>query len=196
MQRDCLVVLGQREDLEIGESLDLEAMLASRVPPDLWASLVFLARLVWKEYLDPRATEAREERSDHRVQSASLETKEREDQWVFQVLKVLAEPKETRASKEKSGRRETLVTPALRDWLVRKVKRVCLVSPAPKDSKESGVILGIMDPLETRVSLETWDRQDCPVLGDSMESEEFPACPAFREQQDAMHPTSILLKWY
>lgn len=100
---------------------------------------------------------------------------------MFQGPRVSVEPKETRASKEKSGQRETMVTLALRDWLARKVKRVCLVNPGPKDSKELGVIQDTMDLLETLVNLETWDHQDCPVLGDSVESEEYPACQAFRD---------------
>lgn len=50
-------------------------------------------------------------------------------------------------------------------------------------SKESGVTKDTMDPQETLVNPETRDHQDCPVLGDSMESEEFLACQAFRDHQ-------------
>lgn len=122
-------------------------------------------------------------------------TKEREVLWVFQVPRVLVEPRETRASKGKSGQREMMVTPVLRDWLAKKVKRVCLVNLGPKDSKELGETADTMDPLETLVNLETKDHQDCPVLGDSMASEEYPACQAFRGHQDVMHLTSISLRW-
>lgn len=87
-QRDCLAVLGQREDLELRVSLDLGAMLACLAPPDLWVSLVFLVRLVWKEFLDQRVTEASEEKLGHRALSARLEAKEKEGQLVFQVLRV------------------------------------------------------------------------------------------------------------
>lgn len=55
---------------------------------------------------------------------------------VFQVPRASVEPRETRASKGNLAQRETLVILVSRDWLARKVKRVCLVSPAPKDSKE------------------------------------------------------------
>lgn len=62
------------------------------------------------------------------------------------------------------AQRETLVTLVLKDWPVRKVKRVCLVNPGLKDSKESGVTLDTMGLLETLVNLETWDHQDFLVL--------------------------------
>lgn len=48
---------------------------------------------------------------------------------------------------------------------------------------------------ETLVNQVRWDQQDCLVPGDSTESEEYPACQAFRDQEDVMHLTSILLKW-
>lgn len=194
-QRDCLAAQGQKVELDLRARLDLGVTLACLVPPDLWASLVFLVRVVWKEFLDLRVTEASEERLGHRELSASLELKEREDQSVFQVPRVLAEPWETRASKEKLAQRETMVTPVLRDWLARKVIRVCLVNPGLKDSKELGATPDTTDPRETLVNLETWDHQDCPVLGDSMESEEYPASRAFRAHPDAIHLTSTLSKW-
>lgn len=112
-----------------------------------------------------------------------------------QVPRVLVELKETRASKEKSGQRGTLVTLALRDWVARKVKRGCLANLGPKDSKEFGVILDTMDPLETLVNQETRDQQGFRVPGDLTESEEYLACQAFRDHQDVMHLTSILSKW-
>lgn len=43
--------------------------------------------------------------------------------------------------------------------------------------------LDIMDPLETLVNQETRDHQGCLVLEDSMESEEYLACLAFRDHQ-------------
>lgn len=169
--------------------------MACLVPPDLWVNLVFPVRVVWKEFLDPRETEVSEEQLGHRELSARLEAMESEDQSVFQVPRDLVEPRETRASKEKSVRRETMATPVLRDWLARMVKRVCLVSPGPKDSKALGATPDTMAPLETPVNLETWAHWDWRVLGDSTESEEFPACRAFRGPPDAIHLTSILSKW-
>lgn len=51
-----------------------------------------------------------------------------------------------------------------------------------------------MDPLEILANQETRDHQGWPVLGGLTESEEYPACQAFRDHQDVMHLTSILLK--
>lgn len=49
--------------------------------------------------------------------------------------------------------------------------------------------------LETQANQEIRDQQDCLVLGDLMESEEYQACQAFRGHQDVIHLTSILSKW-
>lgn len=138
-QRDYPAAQEQKEDLEQRGNLDLEVMLACPGPLDLWVSLVFLVSLVCKESLDPRVTEASGDQSGHREQSANLEAKEKEGPSVSQVPRVSVEQRETRASKEKLGQRGALVTPVLRDWPARKVKRVCLVNLDPKDSKESGV---------------------------------------------------------
>lgn len=50
-------------------------------------------------------------------------------------------------------------------------------------SKESGVTLDTMDPLEILANQETRDHWGCPVLGGLMENEEYPVCRAFRDQQ-------------
>lgn len=86
-------------------------------------------------------------------------------------------------------------TLALRDWPVRKVKRVCPVNLDLKDSKESEAIPATTDPPETPVNRESWGRRVYPVRGDSMESGEFPACPAFKEPPAATRPTSTSSKW-
>lgn len=123
-QQVCLEAQEQRVGLELRGNLDLEVMLVRPVPQDLWASLVFLVKLVWRAFLDPRVTEVREAQLGHRESWARLESREREDPWVFQVLRALLEPRATRASKEKSVERATLVTLVSRDWPGRKVKRV------------------------------------------------------------------------
>lgn len=109
-QQVCLEAQEQKVDLELGESLDLGVMLAQPVHQDLRASLVFLVRLVWRAFLDPRVTEDREDPLGHRESWARLESREREDPWAFQVLRASPEPRATRVSKEKSVQRATLVT--------------------------------------------------------------------------------------
>lgn len=191
-QQVCLEAQGQKVDLEQRESLDLEVMLARPVHQDLRASLVFLVKLVWRAFLDPRVTEVREDQLGHRESWARLESREREDPWVFQVLRASLEPRATRASKEKLVERATLVTLVLRDWLGRKVKRVCLVNPVPKDSKECGVILDTMAPRETPVNQETRGQPVYRALEDSTGREVYPACQASRDQRAEMRRTSIL----
>lgn len=193
-QRDYPAAQEQKVDLEQRGNLDLEVMSACLGPLDLWVSLVFLVSLVCRESLDLRATEGSEDQLGHREQPASLEAKEREGPSVCLAPRVSVEQRETRASKEKSGQRGALVTPESRDWPAKKAKRVCLVNLGPKDSKESGVTLDTMDPLEILANQETRDHQDCLVLGGLMENEEYPVCRAFRDHQDVMHLTSILLR--
>jgi len=191
-QQGCLEAQEQRVDLELGERLDPEVLLARPVHRDLRASLVFLVRLVWRAFLDPRVTEVREDQLGHRESWARWESREREDPWVFQALRASPEPRATRASKEKSVQRATLVTPVWRDWLGRKVKRASVVSPVPKDSKECGVILDTMAPRETLANQETRVQPAYPALEDSTENEAYRACQASRDQWAEMRQTSTL----
>lgn len=191
VQQVCLEAQEQRADLELGERLDLEVMLGRPVHQDLRASLVFLVRLVWRAFLDPRVTEVREDQLGHRESWARVESREREDPWVSQVLRASPEPRATRASKEKSVQRATLVTPVWRDWLGRKVKRVLVVNPVPKDSKECVVILDTTALRETLANRATRGQAACPALGDSTEREAYRACQASRDQRAEMRQTSI-----
>lgn len=191
-QQVCLEAQEQRVDPELRERLDLEVMLARPVPQDLRASLVFLVRLVWRAFLDPRVTEVREDQLGHRESWARVESREREDPWVFQALRASPEPRATRASKEKSVQRATLVTPVWRDWLGRKVKRASVVNPVPKDSKECGVILDTMAPRETLANQETRGHRAYPALEDSTEREVYRACQASRDQRAETRQTSTL----
>lgn len=71
-QQGCPAVLDPKVDLELREKVDLEVTLVCKVPPDLWVSLVFLVRLVWREYLDLRVTGASGDQSGPREESANL----------------------------------------------------------------------------------------------------------------------------
>lgn len=132
----CLAAQGPRVELELRVNQAPGDMLEWLAPLDLRVSLVFRVRQEWRVFLDRRVTADREGWLDHRGRSGTLEAKEREDPWASQGLKASQEPRETRDSKEKLGRRETLVTQVLRAWVGRKVKRACLENQDLKDSKE------------------------------------------------------------